>query len=104
MRLARKSILPIVVFVFSGMIVSMAAADPAVPPKTNATANGSGVLQGQLLKIDGEVYVVKDARGEEVRLHVGKNTAIDARIKVGDKVDVQMGPDGQALTVLKALQ
>ncbi len=104
MRLTTKHVLPIVVFLFSGMMVSMVAADPGLPPKTTATANGSGVLQGQLLKIDGEVYVVKDARGKEVRLHVGKNTAIDARIKVGDKIDVQMGADGQAVTVLKALQ
>lgn len=104
MRLTTKSVMPIVVCFFSGMIVSMVAADPGLPPKTNATANGSGVLQGQLLKIDGEVYVVKDAGGKEVRLNVGKNTAIDARVKVGDKVDVQMGADGQAVTVLKALE
>jgi hypothetical protein len=104
MRLTTKSVLPIFVFLFSGMIVSMVAADPTLPPKTNAPANASGVLLGQLLKIEGEIYVVKDAGGKEVRLHVGKNTALDARIKVGDKIEAQVGPDGHALTVLKALE
>jgi len=104
MWLALKIVLPIFVLLFCGIAVPMVAADPAPPPKTNVQTNGSGVLQGRLLKIEGESYTVKDTVGKEVRVRVGKDSVVDARIKVGDKVDVQMGSDGHAVTVLKALE
>ncbi len=95
------------VWVFPSLIELPAAADPA--PQSNATkpapsTNGAGVLQGQLLKIDGDSYIVKDLSGKEVRLRVNKNTVLDTRIKVGDRVDAQIAADGSAATLLKALQ
>ena len=46
-------------------------------------------VKGDLLKIEGEFYVVKEMSGKEIRLHVDKTTALDGAIKVGDKVEVQ---------------
>ena len=35
-----------------------------------------------------EFYVVKDAAGKEVRLHVDKSTKLEGSFKAGDKVEV----------------
>ena len=61
--------------------LSFAADDMAAP--------GAQTVKGDLLKIDGEYYVVKDTAGKEIRLHVDKTTAMDGVIKVGDKIEVQ---------------
>jgi len=104
MRITTKTIVPISALLILGVAALPVAADPTIRPKENAPTNASGVLQGRLLKIEGESYIVKDATGKEVRLRVGKDTLVDGRIKVGDKIDAQVGPDGHALTVLKAME
>ena len=104
MRVAWKTVLPIFASLVLGLMIPAVSANPTLPQKSQPQTNGSGVLVGQLLKIEGEIYVVKDAGGKEVRVHVGKNAALDARIKVGDKIEAQMGADGHAVTVLKALE
>ena len=65
-----------------GMISLSYAADlnESPTPKT---------IKGDLLKIDGEFYVVKDMAGKETRLHADKTTVLDGAVKVGDKVEVQ---------------
>ena len=45
-------------------------------------------IEGDLLKIDGEFYVVKDMAGKEIRLHADKTTVLDSAIKAADKVQV----------------
>ena len=61
--------------------LSFAAGDMAAP--------STQTINGDLLKIDGEFYVVKDMSGKEIRLHVDKTTTMDGAIKVGDKVEAQ---------------
>ena len=46
-------------------------------------------IKGDLLKIEGEFYVVKDMAGKEIRLHADKTTLLEDGIKEGDKVQVQ---------------
>ena len=70
------------VIVGVGMASYSYAADAKVAPSTQT-------VTGDLLKIEGEFYVVKEMSGKEIRLHVDKTTALDGAIKVGDKVEVQ---------------
>ena len=65
-------------------------------------APGSQSITGDLLKIDGEFYVVKDAAGKEVRLHVDKSTKLEGSIKAGDKIEAQATEKGHALSVKPA--
>jgi len=95
------------VWVFPNLIELPAATTPppqANPAKPAPSMNGAGVLQGQLLKIEGDIYIVKDASGKEVRVRVNKNSVLDSRIKVGDKIDIQIAADGSAATLLKGFQ
>ena len=49
---------------------------------------GSKVVEGDILKLDGEFYTVHDMAAHEVRLHVNKTTHLEGdAFKVGDKVE-----------------
>jgi hypothetical protein len=55
-----------------------------------------------VLKIDGENYVVKDATGKEVKLHVNAQTKKEGDIKVGDKIEAQADGTGHAASIKAA--
>ncbi len=75
--------------------LSYAADDMAAP--------GTQTVKGDVLKIDGEFYVVKDMTGKEVRLHVDKTTKLEGTFKAGDKVEAQVTEKGHALSITKPL-
>ena len=60
------------------------------------------VVKGDLLKIDGEFYVVKEMAGKEIRLHVDKTTTLDGAIKVGDKVEATATEKDHAVSIKPA--
>ena len=66
------------------------------------SAPGSQAIKGDLLKIDGEFYVVKDASGKEVRLHVDKTSKLEGTFKAGDKIEAQASDKGHALSIKPA--
>lgn len=70
---------------------SFAAGDMAEP--------GTQTVKGDLLKIDGEFYVVKDTAGKEVRLHVDKTSQLDGTFKAGDKIEAQTTDKGHASSI-----
>ena len=90
----KKFINPFILAVIIGVGMasySYAAGDMAAP--------STQTVNGDLLKIDGEFYVVKDMAGKEIRLHVDKTTAVDGAIKVGDKVEAQATEKNHAASI-----
>ena len=84
-------------FVFAmALSVGMAALSYAA---TDMAAQATQTIKGDLLKIDGEFYVVKEMDGKEVRLHVDKATTLDGAIKVGDKVESQATEKNHAVSI-----
>jgi uncharacterized protein YdeI (BOF family) len=79
--------------VLSVGMASFSYAADAMPPASTKT------LQGDLLKIDGEFYVVKDMTGKEIRLHVDKTTALEGVIKTGDKIEAQATEKNHAASI-----
>jgi len=71
--------------------LSYAAADMAAP--------GSQTVKGDLLKIEGDFYVVKDMAGKEIRLHVDKTSKLEGSFKAGDKVEAQATEKDHALSI-----
>ena len=63
------------------------------------TEPNTQTVNGDLLKIDGEFYVVKDILGKETRLHVDKTTTMDGSINVGEKVEAQATDKNHALSI-----
>jgi hypothetical protein len=70
---------------------SYAAGDMAAP--------SSQTVKGDLLKIDGEFYVVKEMSGKEIRLHVDKTSTLDGSINVGEKVEAQATEKNHAVSI-----
>lgn len=56
--------------------------------------SGSKIVEGDVLKIEGEYYTVHDIAGHEVRLHVNKTTHLEGTFKVGDKVEAYVTDKG----------
>lgn len=65
-------------------------------------ASSTQTINGDLLKIDGEFYVVKDMSGKEIRLHVDKTTTLEGTIKAGDKVEAQATEKNHAVAIKHA--
>ena len=78
-----------------GMASLSFAADDMAAPSTQT-------VKGDLLKIDGEFYVVKDTAGKEVRLHVDKTSQLDGTFKAGDKIEAQATDKGHASSIKQA--
>lgn len=89
------SLIALAVVLSFGMAAITYAADQPM-------AVGSQTIQGDLLKIEGEFYVVKDAAGKEVRLHVDKTTRLEGALKAGDKIEAQATDKGHAVSIRPA--
>ena len=84
-----------------GMTPLTYAAEPVAAPGEMA-APGSQAIKGDLLRIDGEFYVVKDTSGREVRLHVDGTSRLEGTFKAGDKIEAQASDKGHALSIRPA--
>ena len=90
----KKLIVPFMFAMILGVAMvtlSYAAGDMAVPD--------SQTVKGDLLKIDGEFYVVKDMAGKEIRLHIDKTSKLDGAFKSGDKVEAQATEKEHAMSI-----
>jgi ribosomal protein S1 len=67
---------------------------------TLSYAAGSKIVEGDVLKIEGEFYTVHDTAGHEVRLHVDKTTQLEGTFKVGDKVEAHVTDKGHARSIM----
>jgi len=80
-----------------GMVPLSYAADMTESPTPK-------MVNGDLLKVHGEFYVVKHLRdaGKEVRLHVDKTTTLEGTFKAGDKVEAKATEKDHALSMKHA--
>ena len=57
-------------------------------------------LKGELVKIEGEVYTIRDAEGKEIQVQTDKNTEMGRpSFHVGDMVEVKRTLKGYAMSV-----
>jgi hypothetical protein len=80
----------------AGMVTPSYAADDMAAPGSQTA------VKGDLLKIDGEFYVVKDMAGKEIRLHVDKTSKLEGAFKAGDKIEAQASEKNHALSIKHA--
>lgn len=73
---------------FSGPDRSLNASSP--PPS----------FEADLIRIDGDRYVVKDDAGVERQVVVGKATEQFGQAKAGDRIQLWVQPDGYAQTIM----
>ena len=59
----------------------------------------AGMVSGDLVKIDGSFYVVKDKDGKEHRIHFNETTKTEGDIKAGAKVEVDVDAANHANSI-----
>jgi hypothetical protein len=102
--LMKQSITVLAMLIAFGMISVSNAADPSAKSSDMGTASASAAqtVKGEVLKIDGDNYTIKDASGKEVRVHVDKSTKSQGALKVGDKVEAETTAEGHATSIKAA--
>ncbi len=81
-----------------------ADSQPASSPKPAPATAAVQSFKGQIVTIEGAQYLVKDATGKEVQLHVNQETILQSGLRIGDKIDAEVSANGHAVTLLRALQ
>ena len=92
----KRSISIVAMLVALGMFSVSYAADPM------GKSTAAQTVKGEILKVDGENYTIKDASGKEVRLPVDKTTKTSGALKVGDKIEAEATPEGHANSIKAA--
>jgi hypothetical protein len=60
-------------------------------------STGSNILEGKLLKIEGDLWVVKDSSGNQHQIHIGAKTILPQSPKqTGDTIQAVVRKDGHA--------
>jgi len=81
------------------VIAIIVLSGPVAADSAGSSAAGTNIVSGDVLNIEGDTYTIKDKSGHEVPLRVNGQTKHEDRIKVGDKVQVQVGSDGVAQSI-----
>jgi hypothetical protein len=56
-------------------------------------------VKGVLMQIEGEYYILQDAEGKNIRVHVDKSTTMDGPFRIGDIVEAQRTLPGHAISM-----
>jgi hypothetical protein len=69
--------------------------------KSGSDSQDTESISGEILRVQGELYVVKDEKGKEVKLHVDHSTQKSGELKEGDKIEAEITTKGHAVSVKK---
>jgi len=83
-----------------GMLSSLAEAQKTGRPA--GEAENPETVVGQLVKIEGEFYVIRTAEGDKFRLRVTEHTKIDGTFKPGDRIEIEVTRQGRVETIRPA--
>ena len=89
--------------IFSAIVLLASAAAVGHPAFGEVlSASPSQTVRGQIMKVDGQTYVVQDRSGKEVRLHVDGNTMMmdGTQLREGDTITADVTAKGQASYII----
>lgn len=70
---------------------------PGKSMEATPSSTGSNILEGKLLKIEGEFWVVEDLSGNQHQIHIGAETKLPQSPKqTGDSIQAVVRKDGHA--------
>lgn len=101
----RHSFLPTIglgVLLLIGLPATNAAAGGAMAGQERDASMATATVEGELVRIEGDVYVVRDERGKELRLHVDFSTDQTETLTLGDIVVARITEDHHALSIKPA--
>jgi len=80
---------------------SMPSVTEEVTPSTSSSVVEETTMQGELLKIEEDMYVIKDREGAEQHFEASSSTLVDEGMTTGDRVVVKINADGEAIAIRK---
>lgn len=95
-KLSRYTLLPIL---WSAWTVPLSFSEPDQPLSEPLSSLS---FEEDLLRINGDRYVMEDIAGEKRHDHVGNDTEIFSQVKSGDRIQLWVQPDGRARTIIIA--
>ena len=73
---------------------------PIKAPSTTPGSGGSRILEGKLLNIEGDLWMVEDKAGNHHRVHIGPDTMRPQSPKeMGDSIQAVVRKNGHALLI-----
>ena len=60
------------------------------------------IVQGDVLRVEGDTYFIKELGGGEVSLHADATTTKAEKIRVGDRIEAKIDENNRALSLLLA--
>ncbi|MEO6307615.1 MAG: BON domain-containing protein [Nitrospiraceae bacterium] len=63
---------------------------------------GVSIIQGDVVRVEGNTYFVKGRDGKEISLHADNTTMKTSTIKSGDRVEIKLDQNNHALSMLPA--
>jgi uncharacterized protein YdeI (BOF family) len=94
-------------FILSSGRAMVTSAAESIGPSAPGSSTGGDVggadetLQGEVLKIDGDRYFVRDVSGNNVSFRINERTKMEVTPQVGDKIEALVTEGGQARNVKK---
>ncbi len=94
----------VVVLIFSPLFPALGGETAKEIPSDTVEAkpgsNGSYILEGKLLNIDGEFWVVEDLDSNQRRIHIGSDTTVPQLAKQpGDSFQAVVRKNGHAIFI-----
>jgi hypothetical protein len=78
-----------------------AGAPAGSEPPAERSGTRLNLLKGEVLRIDGQDYVIKDQTGKEVRIKTDSGTKIQGAPKAGDQIEAELSSDDRAAAIKK---
>lgn len=70
--------------------------------KSESGSQETESITGEILRVQDELYVVKDEKGKEVQLHVDDSTQTSGELKKGDRIKAEISTKRHAVSVEKS--
>jgi hypothetical protein len=75
---------------------------PSDPSLNPGQTQGFRIVQGEVLKMEGNTYLVRDETGQEIRLTINKDSKVDKAFEVGDRIVAQVSDQGIVTLINKS--
>jgi len=72
------------------------------PKELSIRQQGVHIIQGDVLRVEGDTYVIKELGGKELSLRTDATTMKAEKIQVGDRIEAKVDENKRALSLVLA--
>ena len=72
------------------------------PKELSIRQQGVHIIQGDVLRVEGDTYVIKELGGKELSLRTDATTMKAEKIQVGDRIEAKVDENNRALSLVLA--